>query len=135
MHSCTLFTHNMHMFRGSLFITFLCCQMSLVSFILRDVHCLSRYRIFMLCVLWIFQGQLEDHGPFKSLSKLLEHSAHLAVFMNYVISNSDPSSLVWNYAYLSFLNCCDLSFCFCLCICTLNTSNDNCFFYFSCFIW
>ena len=45
----------------------------------------------------LFQGQLQDHGPFKSLSKLWEHNAHLAVFMNYVISNSDPSSLVWNY--------------------------------------
>ncbi|XP_069677128.1 rho guanine nucleotide exchange factor 12 isoform X3 [Periplaneta americana] len=40
-------------------------------------------------------GQLEDHGPFKSLSKLWEHNAHLAVFMNYVISNSDPSSLLF----------------------------------------
>ncbi|KAJ9582239.1 hypothetical protein L9F63_003368, partial [Diploptera punctata] len=40
-------------------------------------------------------GQLEDHGPFKSLSKLWEHNAHLAVFMNYVISNNDPSSLLF----------------------------------------
>nr|XP_018910906.1 PREDICTED: rho guanine nucleotide exchange factor 11 isoform X3 [Bemisia tabaci] len=40
-------------------------------------------------------NQLEDHGPFKSLSKLWEHNAHLAVFMNYVISNSDPSSLLF----------------------------------------
>ncbi|XP_039279269.1 rho guanine nucleotide exchange factor 12-like isoform X4 [Nilaparvata lugens] len=39
-------------------------------------------------------SQLEDHGPFKSLNKLWAHHAHLAVFMNYVISNSDPSSLV-----------------------------------------
>ncbi|KAK3923698.1 Rho guanine nucleotide exchange factor 12, partial [Frankliniella fusca] len=41
------------------------------------------------------QEVLEDHGPFKSLAKLWEHNAHLAVFMNYVISNSDPSSLLF----------------------------------------
>ncbi|CAG2060639.1 unnamed protein product [Timema podura] len=40
-------------------------------------------------------SQLDDHGPFKSLNKLWEHNAHLAVFMNYVISNSDPSSLLF----------------------------------------
>ncbi|KAG0693063.1 hypothetical protein GWK47_027665 [Chionoecetes opilio] len=37
---------------------------------------------------------LEDHGPFQSLSKLWNHNAYLAVFMNYVISNCDSSSLV-----------------------------------------
>lgn len=42
----------------------------------------------------ILQGQLEDHGPFQSLSRLWGHHAHLAVFINYVLSNSDPSSLV-----------------------------------------
>ncbi|XP_063889550.1 rho guanine nucleotide exchange factor 11-like isoform X3 [Scylla paramamosain] len=36
---------------------------------------------------------LEDHGPFQSLSKLWNHNAYLAVFMNYVISNCDSSSL------------------------------------------
>ncbi|XP_069952037.1 rho guanine nucleotide exchange factor 12 isoform X1 [Cherax quadricarinatus] len=36
---------------------------------------------------------LEDHGPFQSLSKLFNHNAYLAVFMNYVISNCDSSSL------------------------------------------
>ncbi|XP_067203804.1 rho guanine nucleotide exchange factor 11 isoform X3 [Linepithema humile] len=40
-------------------------------------------------------GQLEDHGPFQSLSKLWGHHAHLAVFINYVLSNSDPSSLLF----------------------------------------
>ncbi|XP_063236975.1 rho guanine nucleotide exchange factor 11-like isoform X2 [Bacillus rossius redtenbacheri] len=40
-------------------------------------------------------SQLEDHGPFKSLNKLWEHNAHLAVFLNYVLSNSDPSSLLF----------------------------------------
>nr|CAD7590724.1 unnamed protein product [Timema genevievae] len=43
----------------------------------------------------IDRSQLDDHGPFKSLNKLWEHNAHLAVFMNYVISNSDPSSLLF----------------------------------------
>jgi len=41
-----------------------------------------------------FQSHLEEHGPFKSFTKLVEHNAHLAVFLNYVISNSDPSALV-----------------------------------------
>ncbi|XP_046401357.1 rho guanine nucleotide exchange factor 11 isoform X3 [Ischnura elegans] len=41
------------------------------------------------------QEVVEDCGPFKSLSKLWEHTAHLAVFMNYVASNSDPSSLLF----------------------------------------
>ncbi|XP_068204082.1 uncharacterized protein [Palaemon carinicauda] len=36
---------------------------------------------------------LEDHGPFQSLSRLWNHNAYLAVFMNYVISNCDSSSL------------------------------------------
>ncbi|KAK4873317.1 hypothetical protein RN001_015346 [Aquatica leii] len=40
-------------------------------------------------------GQLEDHGPFKCLSRLWNHTPHLAVFMNYVLSNSDPSSLLF----------------------------------------
>ncbi|CAB3378735.1 Hypothetical predicted protein [Cloeon dipterum] len=38
---------------------------------------------------------LEDHGPFKSVNKLLQHPAHLSVFMNYVLSSSDPSSLLF----------------------------------------
>ncbi|GLV42592.1 Rho guanine nucleotide exchange factor 2 [Carabus blaptoides fortunei] len=41
------------------------------------------------------QEVMEDHGPFKSLSRLWEHTPHLAVFMNYVLSNSDPSSLLF----------------------------------------
>jgi len=43
---------------------------------------------------FFFQSHLEEHGPFKSFTKLVEHNAHLAVFLNYVISNSDPSALV-----------------------------------------
>ncbi|XP_055598943.1 rho guanine nucleotide exchange factor 11 isoform X3 [Uranotaenia lowii] len=40
---------------------------------------------------------IEEHGPFRSLKQLLEqaHSAHLAVFLNYVLSNSDPSPLLF----------------------------------------
>lgn len=38
---------------------------------------------------------MEDHGPFKSLSRLWECVTHLAVFMNYVLSNSDPNSLLF----------------------------------------
>ncbi|XP_051166448.1 rho guanine nucleotide exchange factor 11 isoform X3 [Leptopilina boulardi] len=40
-------------------------------------------------------GQLEDHGPFKYLSKLWGHHAHLAVFINYVLSTNDLSSLLF----------------------------------------
>ncbi|XP_050433576.1 rho guanine nucleotide exchange factor 12-like isoform X2 [Adelges cooleyi] len=40
-------------------------------------------------------SHLEEHGPFKSFTRLVEHNAHLAVFLNYVISNSDPSSLLF----------------------------------------
>ncbi|XP_025425512.1 rho guanine nucleotide exchange factor 11-like isoform X3 [Sipha flava] len=40
-------------------------------------------------------NHLEEHGPFKSFTKLVEHNAHLAVFLNYVISNSDPSALLF----------------------------------------
>lgn len=36
----------------------------------------------------------EDHGPFNNLRDLLCHQAHLTVFLNYVISNSDPAPLV-----------------------------------------
>ncbi|XP_047501020.1 rho guanine nucleotide exchange factor 11-like [Penaeus chinensis] len=36
---------------------------------------------------------LEDHGPFQSLNKLWNHNAYHSVFMNYVISNCDSSSL------------------------------------------
>ncbi|XP_021709517.1 uncharacterized protein LOC5577203 isoform X4 [Aedes aegypti] len=40
---------------------------------------------------------IEEHGPFRSLAQLLEpaHSAHLAVFLNFVLSNSDPSPLLF----------------------------------------
>uniref|UniRef100_T1J9G7 Rho guanine nucleotide exchange factor 12 n=1 Tax=Strigamia maritima TaxID=126957 RepID=T1J9G7_STRMM len=38
-------------------------------------------------------GQADDHGPFNSLTKLWRHPSHLAVFMHFLISNNDPSSL------------------------------------------
>ncbi|XP_076335104.1 rho guanine nucleotide exchange factor 11-like isoform X2 [Tachypleus tridentatus] len=38
-------------------------------------------------------GQQNKHGPFETAWKLLMHPAHLAVFLSYLISNSDPSSL------------------------------------------
>ena len=37
---------------------------------------------------------LEGSKPFEILRDLLCHHAHLAVFMNYVISNSDPAAIV-----------------------------------------
>ncbi|CAG9864678.1 unnamed protein product [Phyllotreta striolata] len=40
-------------------------------------------------------SQLEDHGYFKSLSRLWEHLPHLAVFTNYILSNSDPNGLLF----------------------------------------
>ena len=46
---------------------------------------------------------LQSFGHYSSLSKLLEHNAHLAVFMNYVIDNRcDPSSLVSLSCTVSF---------------------------------
>ncbi|XP_050312480.1 rho guanine nucleotide exchange factor 11 [Anthonomus grandis grandis] len=41
------------------------------------------------------QDEGEDQGYFTSLTKLWEHPPHLAVFMNYVLSNSDPNSLLF----------------------------------------
>ncbi|XP_054710191.1 rho guanine nucleotide exchange factor 11-like [Uloborus diversus] len=38
-------------------------------------------------------GHLDDHGPFNGLFKLVRYPAHLAVFIHYLMSNSDPSSL------------------------------------------
>lgn len=48
-----------------------------------------------LCVCLLLQGQVDDHGVFKTLAKLWQHNAHLAVFINFVMSNNrDPASLV-----------------------------------------
>ena len=48
--------------------------------------------------------RLEGSKPFEVLRDLLCHHAHLAVFMNYVISNSDPSALVIYFHYHSFIS-------------------------------
>ena len=48
--------------------------------------------------------RLEGSKPFEVLRDLLCHHAHLAVFMNYVISNSDPSALVIYFHYPSFIS-------------------------------
>lgn len=65
---------------------------------------LNRKLLIYFCINLYFQGQLEDHGPFKYLSKLWGHHAHLAVFINYVLSTNDLSSLVSrNYNYLFLL--------------------------------
>ncbi|XP_066280564.1 rho guanine nucleotide exchange factor 11-like isoform X10 [Branchiostoma lanceolatum] len=38
-------------------------------------------------------SQMEDHGPFNSLELMKTKPAHQAVFLHYLMSNSDPSSL------------------------------------------
>ena len=38
--------------------------------------------------------QLEEHGPFSDLNNLKHRPGHLAVFLYYLMSNSDPSPLV-----------------------------------------
>ncbi|XP_059352052.1 rho guanine nucleotide exchange factor 11-like [Daphnia carinata] len=42
------------------------------------------------------KGQIDDHGVFKTLAKLWQHNAHLAVFMNFVMMNCDPASLFFH---------------------------------------
>ncbi|XP_078379689.1 rho guanine nucleotide exchange factor 11-like isoform X2 [Oculina patagonica] len=37
--------------------------------------------------------KIDDHGPFNDLEILKNKPAHMAVFLHYLISNSDPSSL------------------------------------------
>lgn len=40
---------------------------------------------------------IEEHGPFRSLTQLLEseNTAYLSVFLNFVLSNSDPAPLLF----------------------------------------
>lgn len=54
------------------------------------------------------EGELnlvEPTGPFSDLSELKTRPAHLAVFLNFLVTNADPSSLVrvgviwWDVAY------------------------------------
>ncbi|KHJ76189.1 regulator of G protein signaling-like domain protein, partial [Oesophagostomum dentatum] len=37
--------------------------------------------------------QVESHGPFSNLAELKTHPAHLAVFINYLLSIDSPNSL------------------------------------------
>lgn len=37
---------------------------------------------------------MDDHGPFDDWNKLMYHHGHLSVFIVYLLSNSDPSSVV-----------------------------------------
>ena len=51
-------------------------------------------------------ASVEGQSPFDNLGELMVHHAHLAVFLNYVISNSDPAALVSiNIFDLSVLDC------------------------------
>ena len=43
---------------------------------------------------------VEGQSPFDDLNELMVHHAHLAVFLNYVISNSDPAALVSTMKWL-----------------------------------
>ena len=36
-----------------------------------------------------------EHGPFNSLQELLNHAAHLAIFLHYVILDKDPAPLLF----------------------------------------
>ncbi|KAK6061689.1 hypothetical protein COOONC_00640 [Cooperia oncophora] len=38
--------------------------------------------------------EIDNHGPFSNLAELKTHPAHLAVFINYLLSNANPNSLV-----------------------------------------
>ena len=38
--------------------------------------------------------QQNAHAPFDNLNDLLAHQAHLAVFLNFIMSNCDPAALV-----------------------------------------
>ena len=56
-----------------------------------------------------FQGfgnlSVEGQSPFDNLGELMVHHAHLAVFLNYVISNSDPAALVSNiFVHLTYIS-------------------------------
>lgn len=59
-------------------------------FIIYSSKCMRTFWNF----LFKLQGHLEDHGPFSGLWKLVRNPAHLSVFLHYLMSNSNPSSLV-----------------------------------------
>ena len=41
------------------------------------------------------RNSIKCKSDLSSLAELLQHPAHLAVFLNYVISNSDPNPLLF----------------------------------------
>ena len=53
------------------------------------------------CLIWQsylfslpFQEEIDDHGVFKNLNQLWQHNAHLAVFVEFILTYCDPASLV-----------------------------------------
>lgn len=63
--------------------------MPFVSIIFRELTDIDPYLLVFISFL-----QYDEHGPFDSLEELEKKPAHLAVFLHYLISNSDPSSMV-----------------------------------------
>uniref|UniRef100_A0A0R3PPB6 RGS-like domain-containing protein n=1 Tax=Angiostrongylus costaricensis TaxID=334426 RepID=A0A0R3PPB6_ANGCS len=47
---------------------------------------------------------IERHGPFSNLAELKTHPAHLAVFINYLLSNASPNSLFFYVITDAFQN-------------------------------
>ena len=53
----------------------------------------------MLSIHW----QVDDQGMFVDISQLKNRPAHIAVFLHYLLSNSDPSPLVSLPSHMSTL--------------------------------
>ena len=47
-----------------------------------------------MIIICLFVFQSSDPGPFVDITALEKKPAHLSIFLHYLISNSDPSSLV-----------------------------------------
>ena len=54
--------------------------------------------------------QQNAHAPFDNLNDLLAHQAHLAVFLNFIMSNCDPAALVSSILSTTSTWCCLASF-------------------------
>ncbi|XGW33518.1 hypothetical protein V3C99_017715 [Haemonchus contortus] len=48
--------------------------------------------------------EIDSHGPFSNLAELKTHPAHLAVFINYLLSNANPNSLFFYVITDAFQN-------------------------------
>lgn len=48
--------------------------------------------------------EVDSHGPFSNLAELKTHPAHLAVFINYLLSNASPNSLFFYVITDAFQN-------------------------------